>query len=239
VTHSHVVGARAASLPRAPRLLQHLPPVPRWDGLLLDAPDLQDEHPAGAELDGPPKGDAVDEAAVEVVTAVDLHGREQAGNRGGGEDGVDDRPTVEPVLRGVLDPGGAALERHRQVVDPLATELRGEGATQGFRGVRCGAGARELPQSGESAGGEDLGGVRRAPQCFQTIGDLRRRAGREDRAVDRPHAGADHEIGADARVEERAEHADLHGTEHSPAAEDHRRADAFRSHRLMLARASR
>ena len=153
---------------------RHLPRIARRVEGLLDAPDLQDEHPPGAELDGPPERDAVARGRRRGSAGRrSATGGQQAGHRGGGEDGVDDRPAVEPVLGGVLDPGGAALERHRQVVDPLVTELRGERATQRFRGVRGGAGAGQLAQSGDGAGGEDLGGVRRAPQCFETVGDLR------------------------------------------------------------------
>ena len=74
-------------------------------------------------------------------------------------------------------------------------------------------------------------------RLVQPVGDLRRRAGGEHRAVDRADAGADDEVGADARVEQRAQHADLHGAEHSPAAEHDGGADAFRGHRPMLARA--
>ena len=180
--------------------------------------------------------DAVHEAAVEVVILADPDRGEQAGHCGGGEDGVDDRPAVEPVLGGVLDPGGAALERHRQVLDAPVVELRDQRPAQRFRGVHGGAGARQLAQPGDGAGGEDLGGVRRAPQALQTVGDLSRRAGGEHRAVDRADAGADDEIGADARVEKRAQHADLHRAEHSPAAEHDGGADAFRGHRPMLAR---
>ena len=111
---------------------------------LLDAPDLQHEHPLRAQFDGPPERDAVDETAVQVVVLADPDRGEQAGHRGGGEDGVDDRSVVEPVLGGVLDPGGAALERHRQVLDAAAVELRDERSAQRYCGVRGGAGARQL-----------------------------------------------------------------------------------------------
>src|SRR6185503_9999592 len=75
-----------------------LPRVARRDEGLLDAPDLQHEHPPRAELDGPAERDAVHEASVQIVMVVDPDRGEQAGDRGGGQDGVDDWSAVEPVL---------------------------------------------------------------------------------------------------------------------------------------------
>lgn len=66
-----------------------LPRTGRHGEGLLDAADLQDVDAACTELDGTPDGDAVDQATVELVLTVDLGGRQQAGDGGGGEEGVD------------------------------------------------------------------------------------------------------------------------------------------------------
>ncbi len=58
----------------------------RGEGL-LDATDLQDEGPLGAQLAGAVERDRVDQPAVEEVLPVDDDRRVQAGKCGGGQDG--------------------------------------------------------------------------------------------------------------------------------------------------------
>src|SRR5450755_4895550 len=54
----------------------HFPEPFRRGQRALDPPDLQHVHGPGAQLDGAPDRDRVDQAAVEVVLTVDLHRRQ-------------------------------------------------------------------------------------------------------------------------------------------------------------------
>ncbi len=71
---------------------------------------------------------------------------------------------------------------------------------------------RERPVAVHVAG---LAGL--APQLDEPVDDRRRRVAGHHRAVQRPHAGAEHQVGDDAPLEQRLEHPDLDRPQH-PAA---------------------
>lgn len=95
----------------------HLPrPTRRFEGT-VHPPYLENVDLRGPELDRPAHRNAVHEPSVQEVLTVDDDRSEQPRHGRGGEHGVDDRPTREPVLRGPLDAGRHALERNRECFD--------------------------------------------------------------------------------------------------------------------------
>ena len=81
---------------------------------------------AVSRSEAPIQRNAVHQATVKEVLAVDLNGREDSGQRAGRKDRLDQISGVEPVLTGLLNAGRHAFERHRQVLEGL----RGQSFTQ-------------------------------------------------------------------------------------------------------------
>ena len=83
-----------------------------------------------------------------------------------------------------------------------------------------GAGAGQGPDPPEQRAAERLGGHPVAPHRGQ-LGDGRARVavGGHEHAVERPHRGAEHQVGPDPGLGEGLEHADLVGAEHPAPAE--------------------
>jgi hypothetical protein len=124
------------------------------------------------------------------------------------------------VLRGPLDAGGAALERHRQVGERGVLAQRPvEHAQQRCRRVQVAA-AGEAAQLARVGVAVDLLRRRRGPHLRQPLDRRLGGVGRDGRAVDRADRGADDQVGLDAVLQQRAEHADLGGAQH-PAATEH------------------
>jgi nucleotide-binding universal stress UspA family protein len=195
-------------------------PRPGRDGQrLLDPAHLQDVHRRRAEGDRAPDGNAVDEPAVEEVLVTDAYGRQQPGDRGGGENSLDDRPGLEPVLRGALDARGAALERNRQVLDPGVAELVVQQPAQRVVGMCVRAGPRDVAQPANRGSPEDLAGAQRGPDAGEPSHGVAGRVRGEQRAVDRAHGRPEHEIGPHRRLQQCPEHPDLGRAEHTTAPE--------------------
>src|SRR5690606_23335958 len=76
------------------RLDGHVERAPGLGPGAREGADLQDVDGPGAQLDGPAHRHVVDDGAVQVAHAVDLDRRVDGGQRGGGEDGLDQRPAV-------------------------------------------------------------------------------------------------------------------------------------------------
>ena len=83
-----------------------------------------------------------------------------------------------------------------------------------------GAGAGQGPDPPEQRAAERLGGHAVAPHRGQLgHGRARVAVGGHEHAVERPHRGAEHQVGPDPGLGEGLEHADLVGAEHPAAAE--------------------
>jgi hypothetical protein len=127
--HPHVLRERGHLLvePVPPGDLERdQPHLPRPGGdrqRALDPAHLQHVDGAGAERHGSPDRDRVNQAAVEIVGAVDLHRRQQPGHRTGGQDGRHHGPAAEPARARGLDAGRHAVERQFQV-DEVAPRQR-------------------------------------------------------------------------------------------------------------------
>jgi len=108
----------------------HLPGPGRDRERALDPADVQHVDGTGAERDRPADRDGVDEAAVEIVRAVNLDRGQQAGHRARRHDGRDERAAAEPARRRVLDAGRDTVERQRQVGEVPGGETVGEEPVQ-------------------------------------------------------------------------------------------------------------
>nr|WP_257908913.1 hypothetical protein [Janibacter limosus] len=167
-----------------------------------------------------PTGIECTRAAVVVVRAVDLDGREEPGDGTAGCHRWPDRPGGEPARRRALDLGGHALEGHLQVLDALDPEVLGdEVADQATaHDVRAVPGeARGLPHRALAhlAGPDDV-----APQLLEPRDPVDARVRRDEGPVDRADARPDDEVGGDALGEQRLQHAHPGRSEDAAAAED-------------------
>jgi hypothetical protein len=119
--HADVIGQRSHLLVKSisPGDLEgdkaHLPRSARYRERALDPADLQDVDGAGTERDSPSHRDGMDQAAVDVMLAVDLDRREQARHGAGGQDGGHDRPGAEPPRARSLDAGRDAVEGQLEI----------------------------------------------------------------------------------------------------------------------------
>ena len=189
---------------------------------LLDPSDVEHEDPPRAQLHRPADRDAVHQSAVEVVLAVDPYRRQQARHGGRGEHGRDQRSTVEPVRA----PARSTL---------AATHWNGTGSSSNRRTGRCCSSSRRsgrlecrwVPDraSVPSRPKIELRNTVRTTSERQTASSRLRRAGRvggDEDAVDGADRGAQDEVGPDAGVGQRGQHAHLVRAEHPAAAEDER-----------------
>src|SRR5258708_11540587 len=81
----------------------------------LDPACVQHIDDASTQGDGSANGDGIDEAAVEVVLAVDLNRWPQPRHRTGGQNGRDDRPAAEPPRASAFEAGRNALNRQLKI----------------------------------------------------------------------------------------------------------------------------
>jgi len=115
------------------------PHLPRPGGdrqRALDPAHLEHVDGTGTERDGSPDRDRVDQAAVEIMGAVDLYRRQQPGHRAGGHDGRHHRPAAEPARARGLDAGRYALERQFQVGEVAARQRAVQHASQRLERVQ-------------------------------------------------------------------------------------------------------
>jgi hypothetical protein len=199
----------------------------------LDPAHLQHVHGAGSQRDGPAHRDRVDQAAVEVVRAVDLDRRQQPGHRAGGHDGGHHGPAAEPARARGLDAGRHALERQFQVGEVAPGQRGGQQPAQRLERVQVRAGPDQVGGPAPQLLAEGQPQFVALPHPGQPPRRTRRVGGHE-RAVDRADRGAHHQVGPHARLGKRAQHADLVRAEQPPAAEhEGRRHQAPAQPRLM------
>jgi hypothetical protein len=226
--HPHVVRKRGHLLvePVPPGDLERDQPyLPRPGGdrqRALDPAHLEHVDGGGAERDGPPDRDRIDETAVEIVGAVDLDRREQPGHRAGGHDGRHHRPAAEPARARGLDAGRHALERQFQVREVAARQRVAQNAPQRLERVQVRARPDQPDRPAPQLLAERQPQLIALPQPDQPVGRARW-VGRYERAVDGADRSAHHQVGLDARLGKRPEHADLVRAEQPSAAEYERR----------------
>ena len=110
---------------------------------------------------------------------------------------------------------------HRELGEGEVAELLLEPVAQRLRGVQVGARAHGAGDLAPGAVAVDLVALaHRAPQVEQPVDDRRGRVAGDHQPVQRAHRGAQDEVGPDAALEQRAEHADLDGPEQPATAED-------------------
>ena len=206
-------------------LERHQPHLPRPGRDLqraLDPPHLQHVHGGGAEGHGPPDRDRVDQAAVEVVSSVDLHRRQQPGHRARGHHRGYDRPVAEPPRARALDTGRHALKRQLEVREIRAGQRIGQQPAQRLKRVQV----RTRPHQPDRPAPELL--AERQPQFLALPhpaqpGRRAQRVSGHERPVDGADRGPHHQVGPDARLGQGPEHPDLMGTQQPSAAEHERR----------------
>ena len=206
-------------------LERHQPHLPRPGGnleLALDPAHLQHVDGARAERHGPPDRDRVDQAAVEVVGSVDLHRRQQPGHRARGHHRGHDRPVAEPPRARALDAGRHALKRQLEVREVAAGQRVAQYPAQRLQGVQVRARAHQPDRPAPELLAERQPQFLALPHPAQP-GCGARRIGGHERAVEGADRGPYHQVGPDARLGERPEHADLVGTQQPSAAEHERR----------------
>ena len=208
----------------------HLPRAARHGQRTVDPAYLQDVDGAGAQGDGPPDRDRIDQAAVEVVLAIDGNRRQQPGHRTRGQHGRHDRPAAEPARAGVLDAGRDALEGQFEVGEVAHWQHVPEHPAQRLDRMQVRARARQPGRAAPQGLAERLlqGGA--LPQLVQLLRRARRVGGHEG-AVDRAPRRAHDHVGPDAGLRQRPEHADLMRPEQAAAAEHERRLHPHASSR--------
>jgi hypothetical protein len=222
--HPHMVRERGHLLvePVPPGDLERdQPHFPRAGGdrqRALDPAHLEHVDGGGAERDSPPDRDRVDETAVEIVGAVDLDRRKQPGHRAGGHDRRHQGPAAEPARARGLDAGRHALERQFQVREVAARQRVAQHAPQRLERVQVRARPDQPDRPAPQLLTERQPQLIALPQPDQPVRRARR-VGRDQRAVDRADRGAHHQVGLDARLGKRPQHADLVRAEQPSAAE--------------------
>ena len=110
-----------------------------------------------------------------------------------------------------------------------AVEVLGDEPAQAGVGDEVGARPEEAEQAAERVEGEDLAAPDPAPDRGQLVGGIDGlRAGRDERAVNGPGGGRDDQVGLDAALIQRAQHADLDRAEPGAAGEDEGASEDFR-----------
>ena len=174
----------------------------------------------GAELDGAGDRDGVHDAAVEVVLVVDLARAAAARarprwrrprRRADRSRTSARRPARCWPRRPGTGPGGprSGCRRTPRAAAAAAAWRSRCGCRSTPPAARCAAGGRRRP-------GELRADVE--PQLGQPVDDAEVRVARHHRAVERTDAGAEHQVGGDAALEERPQHADLDRAEDAAAA---------------------
>ena len=121
--------------------------------------------------------------------------------------------------------GGADLELHRQLREGDVAELVGEAPHQRLGGVEVGAAGHRAADGAQRLGAEQVATAGRRgapPEVEQPVDDGGLGVLGDQRAVHRADAGAEHQVGPHAALEQRPEHADLDRPEHTAPAEDER-----------------
>jgi hypothetical protein len=198
-----------------------LPRALRHRERALDPADLKHVHRRGAERHRPADRDGVDEAAVEIVLATDVDGRQQAGYRARREYGRYQRPGAEPAGAGALDARGHALERQLKVGEVAGGQHLLEHLTERLDRVQVGAGPGQPDCTPDQVLAERLPHGLAPPQLAEPLRGSGRIGGHE-RAVDRADRGSHDQVGLDPGLGQRPQHADLVGAEQAPATEHER-----------------
>src|ERR1022692_2589263 len=93
----------------------HLPWTAWHRQRTLDPAHVQHVDSAGAQRDGPADRDGMDQAAIEVMFAVDLDRRQQPWYGAGRQHGRADRPAAEPARAGMFDAGRNAVKGQLEI----------------------------------------------------------------------------------------------------------------------------
>jgi hypothetical protein len=206
-------------------LERHQPHLPRTGGdpqRALDPANLQYVDVGRAQRDGSPDRDGIHQAAVEVVDALDLDRWQQPGHGARGQDRGHERAAAEPVPAGRLDPGGHALERQPQVGEILTRQRFGEHALERLERVQVRSRTDQPGRPAPQVLAEDLPQLVAFPHLAQPRRGGRR-VGCDERSVERANGCAHDQVGLDAGLRQRPEHADLVRAEEPSAAEHERR----------------
>ena len=186
----------------------------------------QHEDPLRPELDrGRERGVARD-ASVDQVPAVELDGREDAGDGRAREERVGDGPGREHDLAAVEDVRGDDRARQARVLEALVRELARDERTERRRIHQAGAPAEEAQQALDHRDGEDVGPTEPAPDRREALHAAGVRRAGVVRRVDGADGGSDHEVGPDAALDQDLQHAHLDRAEAASTREDEGRAHA-------------
>ena len=207
------------------RLHQHVDRALRLGPGTVDGAAVQDVDRRGAEGHRPRDRHVVDDRTVEVAHPVDLHGRKDGRQRGRGEDRVHQRPAREPHLPHTEHVGGHALEPHRQVLERLRVEQPLEQAPELVVVVDRLAPAEHGQGVGQDPFRQDPLLVEAPPELLETGQAAEGRVLRVGHAVQRTDRRAEHQLRVDVVLDERPQHADLHGAV-VPAPGQHRSDEA-------------
>src|ERR1022692_944457 len=175
----------------------YLPGTPGHLQRTLDPPYVQDVDNAGPQGDGPADRDGMDEAAVEVVLAVDFNRWQEPRYGARGQHRGHERPAAEPARARVFDAGRNAVERQFQIGEVVGREHVVQHAAQRLDRMQVRA---RTSQPGRPAP-QRL--AERLPQgvALPYLAQPRRRArrvGGHERAVDSTYRRAHDHIGLDA-----------------------------------------
>jgi hypothetical protein len=132
------------------------------------------------------------------------------------------------MLGGALDARGDALERNPEILEPRDPGRLFDEPSERPVGMHVRTAAHEIGRSREDRAAEDSLVVDVQPDLAKTVHHLQCRLGCDRGPVECTDGGADDEVGTDAVLEERAQHADLVRAVRSAAAEDERDAGCAR-----------
>jgi len=149
--------------------------------------------------------------------ALPLDGREDARDRGAGEDRLDERSARQAQLRAAEDVAGDHVQRDREILEPLLLDVARDQAAQRHRRHEVLAPAEQSQQTRDRLGGKHLA----APHPTSDPGELLdgvevEPATPHERAVDRADRGRHDHVRAHAAFGEGAQHPDLYRPEGAP-----------------------
>ena len=93
-------------------------------------PGRQHVDQFGAELDRVGDGSVVGDAAVHERAVFPAYGRDDAGDRGAGQNGIDDRAVGEAKLLAADDIDGDDVQRDREVLEVCVLDVAGDQPAQ-------------------------------------------------------------------------------------------------------------
>ena len=184
-----------------------------------------------SQLDGVGDRRVVGHASVHQLPVPPLHGRQHARDRRARHDGLHKWALGEQQLLAGHDVDRHHVQGNRQLLEVVVLNVLGHEPAEAGVGDEMGARTEEAQQAGQGVERKNLSAVQSSPDGAELIGRIGHRwALCDEGPIDRAGGGRHDQVGLDPMLVQRAQHADLDGSEAGATGEDKGSEWAGRSH---------